>query len=516
LKKLLVLLLALACTLGMAVPAASAESSYQPINMELNGVGLNMEAYSVGGRTMVPLRAIFERLQAEIVWNDAERSVTAVKDSTTLYLVIDNPEAKVNGEAVLLDVPPLIINESTFVPVRFVSESLGADVEWDAATQTVNIVTDGTKCAGGQVHEGTINPAGETWTRCGSPHFVRGDFFVEGLNNPVLTIEAGATVRFEKDASLIIGDEQPGGLLIQGTADQPVVLTADTSGPVEGFWKGIRFGEATIRDKARIEGAHIEYAGGLTGAIFMVSGGPLLQVTVKDTEIRNSLYSGIEMVHNSRLSDESGNITISGTKIDNYGIGFPMITDLTGSHLIPEGNYTGNDIDAIRITSINTYATLARSTTWRDAGVPYYLDITLAVEGPGNPLLTIEPGVTTLWAPYTFLEIANNGKGGLKAVGTAEKPITFAGSVDKLTGWSGILIGSAAVSSGIDLQHVIISNAENGITMYEDYGGIIKNSQFTKNKRAIFMPLYEEGQTDYRKGLGNTFEGNSEDQNIEE
>src|SRR5690606_23489335 len=112
LRKIMILLLALVFLLGLAPPVANAESPYKPIHMELNGVKLSMEAYSVGGRTVVPLRAIFERLQADIKWNNKDKSVTAVKDGVTLYLVIDKTEAKVGGETVLLDVPPMVINNS--------------------------------------------------------------------------------------------------------------------------------------------------------------------------------------------------------------------------------------------------------------------------------------------------------------------------------------------------------------------------------------------------------------------
>src|SRR5690606_15775735 len=156
----------------------------------------------------------------------------------------------------------------------------------------------------------------------------------------------------------------------------------------------------------------IEYAGGSTGAIYMGSYDQMLEVTVKDTEIVNSLYAGIDMAYNSRLSNESGNITISGTIFDEYYGGFPIVTDLPGSHLIPYGDYTGNDLDAIRITGVNTYENIFKSTTWRNIGVPYEVEITVSVEGPGHPVLTIEPGVTTIWGPYTFLEIASTSKGG--------------------------------------------------------------------------------------------------------
>lgn len=348
------------------------------------------------------------------------------------------------------------------------------------------------------MHSGPINPAGETWTACGSPHFVKGDFLVEGRESPVLTIEAGAVVRFEKDASLVVGNEEPGGLIINGSAGKPVVLTADSSGPNAGFWKGIRFGDTAVRDKASITGARIEYAGEEDkDALYLAAAGLQLNMTVRDSEFTNSLYAGIHMVENSRLSESSSNIKILGTKAGTYDGGFPIVTYLLGSHLVPIGAYTGNDIDAVRITARNFYDVLSKSTTWRHVGVPYDLDISLTVEGPLKPVLIIEPGVTTKWGHETFLEIANSNSGGLMAVGTKEKPILFSGNLEKQTGWMGISFGHSSVSSIIQLQHTVIEYATYGITMYEDLGPFVTDTHFkdTEIGGGLFAlpPAYKSG-----------------------
>ena len=95
----------------------------------------------VGGRTLVPVRAIFEGLGATVSWNDETKTVTAVKDFKDIVLVLNSKDAKVNGLAKTLDVPAQIINERTMVPARFVAESLDCSVIWDEATQTVAITT---------------------------------------------------------------------------------------------------------------------------------------------------------------------------------------------------------------------------------------------------------------------------------------------------------------------------------------------------------------------------------------
>jgi len=93
------------------------------------------------GRTLVPLRHIFEALGAEVKWDASTRTVTGIKGSDRLT-ENDSKEALVNGETKELDVPATIVNGRTLVPVRSISESLGAEVSWDDNSKTVIIKTN--------------------------------------------------------------------------------------------------------------------------------------------------------------------------------------------------------------------------------------------------------------------------------------------------------------------------------------------------------------------------------------
>lgn len=98
---------------------------------------------SVNYRTLVPLRGIFEALGASVEWKEETKTVTATKGNTTVTLQIGNKTATQNGQSVTLDAEPLQINYRTLVPIRFVSEALNADVQWNEGTQTVTIRTGG-------------------------------------------------------------------------------------------------------------------------------------------------------------------------------------------------------------------------------------------------------------------------------------------------------------------------------------------------------------------------------------
>ncbi len=91
------------------------------------------------GRTLVPMRAIFEGLGADVTWNESARRVTGTKDSVVVILHIGDKTALVNGQPLEIDVAAKIFNSRTMVPGRFIAESLGAQVDWNASTRTVTI-----------------------------------------------------------------------------------------------------------------------------------------------------------------------------------------------------------------------------------------------------------------------------------------------------------------------------------------------------------------------------------------
>lgn len=91
------------------------------------------------GRTLVPFRAIFEALGAEVQWDDRTKTATGVKGNNVVKLQVGNRFAMINGREVLLDVEPITLNGRTLVPARFSGESLDASVEWDSQTRIVII-----------------------------------------------------------------------------------------------------------------------------------------------------------------------------------------------------------------------------------------------------------------------------------------------------------------------------------------------------------------------------------------
>ncbi|WFB60019.1 copper amine oxidase N-terminal domain-containing protein [Paenibacillus sp. BR1-192] len=95
----------------------------------------------IQGRVMLPMRSIFEALDASVKWNQKTKTVTAVKDGTTVILKINSKTATINSKTVALDVPAKNLKGNTMVPVRFVSEALGQKIGWNSKTKTVTVTT---------------------------------------------------------------------------------------------------------------------------------------------------------------------------------------------------------------------------------------------------------------------------------------------------------------------------------------------------------------------------------------
>lgn len=115
----------------------------KPITVLLDGKQLTFDVDPVleNGRTLVPMRAIFEALGAEVNWNPDTWTAIATKDDTKIEITIDSTEMLKNGDVVTLDVPARLIGSRTLVPVRAVSEGLGADVDWNDTLWQVIITT---------------------------------------------------------------------------------------------------------------------------------------------------------------------------------------------------------------------------------------------------------------------------------------------------------------------------------------------------------------------------------------
>lgn len=139
-KKLIHLIITLSMLLNCTVIPAHANNN---ITVELNGEEIYFDQPPIiqDGRTLVPMRAIFEAMDCEVVWHDNLQQIVVWKNGE-LLMNLEIGRKTMNlfdlGEKEL-DVPPQIINDRTLVPLRAISESVGATVEWNGSTQKISI-----------------------------------------------------------------------------------------------------------------------------------------------------------------------------------------------------------------------------------------------------------------------------------------------------------------------------------------------------------------------------------------
>ena len=133
-------------TLTLITLAAVAAANAQNIGVTVDGQPVNFmgaEPVMRNNSVLVPMRAIFERLGADLKWNQANQEVTANKDGKVIRLVIGERFADVDGKAIQLNSPAINDRGTTLVPLRFVSEALGAQVRWQPRNQMVVVRTLG-------------------------------------------------------------------------------------------------------------------------------------------------------------------------------------------------------------------------------------------------------------------------------------------------------------------------------------------------------------------------------------
>ncbi|MDT3425298.1 hypothetical protein J2Z22_000814 [Paenibacillus forsythiae] len=109
----------------------------EEIQVSLDGESVDFEVspFIIDGSVMVPFRTIFEKLGLKLTWIEDTQTIIGEKEGITIKMKLGQQSADVNGRPISLAVAPTIVSDSTFVPLRFVAESLDAKVEWDASRQ---------------------------------------------------------------------------------------------------------------------------------------------------------------------------------------------------------------------------------------------------------------------------------------------------------------------------------------------------------------------------------------------
>lgn len=132
---------AIAMTMLMMCSLMFSSNAANGVTIKVDGKTLStdVEPLIESGRTLVPIRFIAEALGAQVVWDTIDKQVDIISADKNITLKIGSKTAKVNDKNVTLDVPAKINNGRTLIPLRFVSENLGANVAWTESSKTVTV-----------------------------------------------------------------------------------------------------------------------------------------------------------------------------------------------------------------------------------------------------------------------------------------------------------------------------------------------------------------------------------------
>ena len=120
---------------GAAAQGTSVSVDGDPVNFS-SGQPLELR-----GRVMVPLRGVFEKMGGSVNWDGAAQMVTVAKGGTTIKLTVGDAHALKNEETVVTNEKSILRGGTVYVPLRFLAETLDANVHWDGATRAVHITT---------------------------------------------------------------------------------------------------------------------------------------------------------------------------------------------------------------------------------------------------------------------------------------------------------------------------------------------------------------------------------------
>lgn len=220
----------------------------EKVTVELDGkeIAFDVNPQIIDGRTMVPLRKIFEEIGALVKWDGDTQTVSARKSSKTVTFSVGSSEltldtGKTDGdgnpvtETVELDVPAQIVSDRTLVPVRAISESFGLTAEWDEDNQRVIITSDNDENDTWKENKGTVNLSDLTYTGGGieikdNRVFITdgGDFTLSGtLNGGGITVSSDEKVKLRLSGVSITSYEEP-CIYIENADKAYITLTEGT------------------------------------------------------------------------------------------------------------------------------------------------------------------------------------------------------------------------------------------------------------------------------------------------
>lgn len=318
------LLLIFMITLLPALVSMDAEAA--GISLVINGKKIEGEPRPlvIEGRMLVPVRLLSEELGAEVTYNKAENSVVVKDGDTIITIPIGSREVQLNSTVITIDVPAQIIKSRTYIPLRFLVESLGAWVEWDKATETVN------------VYKGTctISDIDIEMEKDGIGVYLTGDIppraQLATQNKDNLIFHLPYTKLANGDTSLSIDKGNMGTIVLRQITDEPAVAELSISSGEELYYHIIQQSNRNIM-KILIPYQVTSIEKGFSGKreIFMIRSSGTMEYTssINGREITLNVIGTMPTLRLSGAAVEVDSYTVSSV-LTEYMPGQPDITQV--------------------------------------------------------------------------------------------------------------------------------------------------------------------------------------------
>lgn len=243
-KKILSVILCLSLAASLLIGATSVSADEISVELDGNPIEFDVKPEIIDGRTMVPLRKIFEEIGASVKWDNDTQTVSARKNKKTITLSIDSADLQIDKgdtdeegnpiyETVTLEVPAQIVSGRTLVPARAIFESFGLNVDWDEDNQKVIISSNDEEDESWKENIGSINL--DTLTCDGEGIEITdnqikitqgGDFTVSGtLSDGNITISTKENVKIRLSGAKITSSNNP--CIFVEDADKAYITLSD-------------------------------------------------------------------------------------------------------------------------------------------------------------------------------------------------------------------------------------------------------------------------------------------------
>ena len=141
-KKSLFMLFVGIFLLSVMVCPVFADNGEIGVYLDAVKIEFDVKPQIIDGRTMVPIRAIFEKMGAVVEWDASTSSAICTKDDAVVKMTVNSTDMYVNDRLIQMDTCPVVIDGRTLAPVRYVAEAFGANVQWDQNSNSVIITSN--------------------------------------------------------------------------------------------------------------------------------------------------------------------------------------------------------------------------------------------------------------------------------------------------------------------------------------------------------------------------------------